>query len=109
MGLAGPDSPGEGYLEKVARLNSARLRAEEIVLNDLVWLPAPDMDSPRPDPWGQSEVAEIRQENENYTAKPASNWFKSTNLAVPEIESRPSLCPWWRLLSVGISDRLPQS
>ncbi len=37
--LAGPDPLGEGYLEKVGRLNNARMRAEEIVLADLVLLP----------------------------------------------------------------------
>ncbi len=34
--LAGPDPPGEEYLEKVGRLNMARLQAEEAVLADLV-------------------------------------------------------------------------
>jgi len=37
--LAGPDLPGEGYLEKVGRLNMAQLQAEEAVLADLVYLP----------------------------------------------------------------------
>lgn len=32
--LAGPDLPGEGTLEKVARLNSARARATEIALEE---------------------------------------------------------------------------
>ena len=34
--LAGPDPPGESYLEKVGRLNMARLQAEEIVLPELI-------------------------------------------------------------------------
>jgi hypothetical protein len=38
--LAGPDPVGEGYLEKVGRLNAARMQAEEIVLRELI-LPAP--------------------------------------------------------------------
>ncbi|MGI8592713.1 MAG: TnpV protein [Nakamurella sp.] len=38
--LAGPDPLGEGYLEKVGRLNAARLQAEEVVLAEL--LPAPE-------------------------------------------------------------------
>ncbi len=29
--IAGPDTPGESYLEKVGRLNAARSQAEEIV------------------------------------------------------------------------------
>ena len=32
MQLAGPDPVGEGYLEKVGRLNAARMQAEEKVL-----------------------------------------------------------------------------
>ena len=41
MQLAGPDPKGEGYLEKVGRLNAARMQAEEIVLRELI-LPAPE-------------------------------------------------------------------
>ena len=40
MQLAGPDPVGEGYLEKVGRLNAARMQAEEVVLRELI-LPAP--------------------------------------------------------------------
>lgn len=35
LNLAGPDKPGEEYLEKVGRLNMARRQAEEIVLSEL--------------------------------------------------------------------------
>lgn len=42
--LAGRDSPGEGYLEKVGRLNMARLRAEEMVMADLLPTPSEDED-----------------------------------------------------------------
>ena len=41
MQLAGPDPVGEGYLEKVGRLNAARMQAEEKVLPELI-LPAPE-------------------------------------------------------------------
>jgi hypothetical protein len=34
--LAGPDPKGEGYLEKVGRLNAARNQAEELVRNELL-------------------------------------------------------------------------
>ncbi|WP_314216584.1 TnpV protein [Pseudarthrobacter equi] len=34
--LAGPDPKGEGYLEKVGRLNAARNQAEEIVRYELL-------------------------------------------------------------------------
>jgi hypothetical protein len=37
--LAGDDPPGETYLDKVGRLNMARLRAEEAVLPEMVLLP----------------------------------------------------------------------
>ena len=43
MQLAGPDPVGEEYLEKVGRLNAARMQAEEIVLRELI-LPAPSHD-----------------------------------------------------------------
>jgi hypothetical protein len=36
MRLAGADPAGEGYLEKVGRLNAARMQAEEIVLRELI-------------------------------------------------------------------------
>jgi hypothetical protein len=39
--LAGPDQPGEEYLQKVGRLNMARLQAEEAVLSDLILIPEP--------------------------------------------------------------------
>ena len=39
--LAGPDPKGEGYLEKVGRLNAARMQAEEKVLAELI-LVAPE-------------------------------------------------------------------
>jgi len=37
-GLAGADRPGETYLDKVGRLNMARLNAESQVLRELVLL-----------------------------------------------------------------------
>jgi hypothetical protein len=37
--LAGDDPPGETYMDKVGRLNMARLRAEEVVLPEMVLLP----------------------------------------------------------------------
>ncbi len=36
--LSGPDIPGESYLEKVGRLNAAKMQAEEIVLAEQVLL-----------------------------------------------------------------------
>jgi hypothetical protein len=47
--LAGPDQPGEEYLEKVGRLNMARVQAEEAVLGELVWITPPrEEESERP-------------------------------------------------------------
>ncbi len=42
MQLAGPDPKGEGYLEKVGRLNAARMQAEEKVLTELILLAPED-------------------------------------------------------------------
>lgn len=44
--IAEDDPPGEGYLDKVGRLNMARLQADEIVLAEQVLLPA----EPQADP-----------------------------------------------------------
>jgi hypothetical protein len=55
--LAGEDPPGEGYLDKVGRLNMARAQAEEIVLRERVLLepesgadPEPSENPPPSDP-----------------------------------------------------------
>lgn len=40
--LAGPDVPGETYLEKTGRLNNARKRAEEVIQAE--WLTPPTQD-----------------------------------------------------------------
>lgn len=61
--LAGPDRPGEDYLQKVGRLNMARASAEEHVLAELV-LPAPEDDAqedlaPEEDP--TSLVSDVQQ------------------------------------------------
>ncbi|MGE0346564.1 MAG: TnpV protein [Gemmatimonadales bacterium] len=46
--LAGPDEPGETYLQSVGRHNNARLRAREIVLPREVLL-APESATPEPE------------------------------------------------------------
>ena len=41
--LEGPDLPGETYLEKIGRLNMARMQAEELVLREVILLePEPE-------------------------------------------------------------------
>lgn len=58
MELAGDDPPGEDYLVKLGRLNMARLRAEEIVLRELILLPAePGTEDPDQAPDGQPRPA----------------------------------------------------
>jgi hypothetical protein len=46
--LAGPDQPGEGYLDKLGRLNAAKQQAEEEILPELILIdPETDLlDSP---------------------------------------------------------------
>ena len=42
--IAGPDRPGETYLEKVGRLTAARLQAEEMVRTDLLSPPREEIE-----------------------------------------------------------------
>ena len=42
LAISGQDRPGEGYLEKVGRLNQARLAAEEEVMREM--LPASEQE-----------------------------------------------------------------
>ena len=48
--LEGSDTPGEGYLEKVGRLNMARLMAEEKILGERVYAIREFDDEPDQDP-----------------------------------------------------------
>ncbi|MGI8412391.1 MAG: TnpV protein [Solirubrobacteraceae bacterium] len=59
--LAGMDQPGETYLEKVGRLNMARLRAEEAILSELVWIPAPEEIEEPANDWVTQTMREIHQ------------------------------------------------
>ena len=64
--LAGPDPPNETYLEKVGRLNMARLQAEEIVLPELILIagsPAEEDENLEwaSDPEGRTLAAEHRE------------------------------------------------
>lgn len=54
MTLAGEDLPREAYQEKASRLNMARLRAEEAVMNDLLLPPEDETDSET----GEDEAAD---------------------------------------------------
>lgn len=58
--LEGTDQPGETYLQKVGRLNAARLQAEEIVLAEY----QPPSQSPEPDePEDWDEMSHDDQES----------------------------------------------
>jgi hypothetical protein len=48
--LAGPDKAGEGYLEKVGRLNAAKLQAEEMAMNEMVYSTLPPDEDDEVDP-----------------------------------------------------------
>jgi hypothetical protein len=71
--IAGRDRPGETYLEKVGRLNMARLSAEEQVLAETVLIPGPaydeeqDLEENEPAAWHLEMMRErtrMRQEDE---------------------------------------------
>jgi hypothetical protein len=70
LDLAGEDPPGEDYLAKLGRLNMARLRAEETVLQDRVLLPP-----------------ESTEPEEQQTTPASSDW-------IPLVEDRRH--PYWR-------------
>ncbi|MFK0042382.1 TnpV protein [Paenarthrobacter sp. NPDC090517] len=66
--LAGPDPQGEGYLEKVGRLNAARNQAEEIVRYELLSPPETEDEDENVNPELQrylnsmAEAEELRQQ-----------------------------------------------
>lgn len=61
--LAGPDQPGEQYLEKVGRLNMARLQAQELVLRELILLdPEPQTQQEPPDEDGMEAFMRAQRE-----------------------------------------------
>jgi hypothetical protein len=66
--LAGPDPPGETYLEKVGRLNMARFNAESDILREMVLIPEPEEpEEPAPESWNvvQRAIQEVMDE-ENF-------------------------------------------
>ncbi|MGO9793476.1 MAG: hypothetical protein ACLP8S_29315 [Solirubrobacteraceae bacterium] len=62
--LAGVDSTEETYLEKVARLQTARRTAEEIVMAELVWIKDPEL----PLDQAREEWEQTRPSDENLIA-----------------------------------------
>ena len=55
--LAGPDQPGEGYLDKLGRLNAARQMAEERVLSELILID-PETNEISPTSTGHREISD---------------------------------------------------
>ena len=49
MAIAGDDKPGETFLEKVGRLNMARMQAEEMILPENVLIPPEDQEDEEED------------------------------------------------------------
>jgi hypothetical protein len=60
--MAGEDPPGETYLDKVGRLNMARMRAEEAVMADLLLEPETGTDQDEEDPEDEADLPETGQE-----------------------------------------------
>ena len=87
--LAGSDSPGEEYLEKVGRLRAAQQQAEEQVMDEMVYSQAPltaDEDQ-EPDPkssmsswrqWAEQDQAEREQELAEQEAELDQDWQERT-------------------------------
>jgi hypothetical protein len=81
--LAGPDTPGEDYLQKVGRLNSARMRAEEIVLREEVLLePEPELT-----PQLEQDDQDSEEETAQTVAAGSSDW-------IPVVEDETH--PYWK-------------
>ena len=59
--IAGPDQPGEEYLQKVGRLNMARLQAEEVVMRDLVWISGPQQSEEPANDWVTQTLRAIHE------------------------------------------------
>ena len=64
--LVGPDEPGESFEHKVGRLNSAKMRAEEIVAADLLTPPREQWDptndpGDEPDEYGQAMMRALEE------------------------------------------------
>jgi hypothetical protein len=61
--IAGPDPQGEGYLEKVGRLNAATMQAQELILSERLYCHQPEDEEDEEvmlDPELQRDLDEIR-------------------------------------------------
>lgn len=80
--LAGPDSPGEGFIQKVGRLNMARLRAAELVMAQEVYSIPPETE----------QETEPDEESEKTTAMVGllNNWQQAVWEMNDEAENTPT-------------------
>ncbi len=80
--LAGPDSPDEGFLQKVGRLNMARLRAAELVMAQEVYSIPPETE----------QETEPDEESEKTTAMVGllNNWQQAVWEMNDEAENTPT-------------------
>lgn len=90
VGGAGPGR--ESYLEKVGRLGAARLRAEEIVLTDLVWI-----SSPETSPAEAREAWELDRTSDSWLASWAERIQESPEDQMPATEELVDLAAEWML------------
>lgn len=72
--LAGKDTPGEGYLEKVGRLNAAKMQAEEIVLTETVFATVEDQDQDETDPQTFAWINEVHDAIQNANQEEPTNF-----------------------------------
>jgi len=80
--LAGPDSPDEGFLQKVGRLNMARLRAAELVMAQEVYSIPPEIE----------QETEPDEESEKTTAMLGllNDWQQAMWAMTDEAENTPA-------------------
>ncbi|QUY61712.1 hypothetical protein [Gulosibacter molinativorax] len=90
--LAGQDRAGESYLEKVGRLGAARLRAEEIVLTELVWI-----SSPETSPAEAREAWELDRTSDSWLTSWAERIQESPEDQMPATEELVDLAAEWML------------
>lgn len=90
--LAGPDRPGESYLEKAGRLGAARLQAEELVLTELVWI-----SSPETTPGQDREAWEADRTSDSWLASWAERIQDSPEDQTPSTEELAELAAQWML------------
>ncbi|MFV0551365.1 MAG: hypothetical protein ACK5L6_05520 [Anaerorhabdus sp.] len=90
--LAGPDLPEETYLAKVGRLNAARLQAEELVLQELVWITSPETT-----PDEDREAWDLDRTSDSWLASWAERIQDSPEDQTPSAEELAEIAAQWML------------